>query len=118
MNGPAGSDGPLVLDLDATELSWVVVQVDAGSPQEALLRPGEKAQWKAQDQFMVTLGNAGGVRAELNGKAAKAFWPEWKSRAGRGDQALTCSAAWRLSSCAVVPARLFFNLSSTVHSLK
>ena len=78
VNGPMGSDSPLVLDLDATELSWVVVQVDAGSPQEALLRPGEKAQWKAQDQFTVTLGNAGGVRAELNGKPQKPFGPSGK----------------------------------------
>ena len=78
VNGPAGADGPLVLNLDATELSWVVVQVDAGSPQEALLRPGEKGQWKAQDQFIVTLGNAGGVRAELNGKPQKPFGPSGK----------------------------------------
>lgn len=78
VDGPMVSDGPLVLDLNASELSWVVVQVDAGSPQEALLRPGEKAQWKAQDQFTVTLGNAGGVRAELNGKPQKAFGPSGK----------------------------------------
>jgi cytoskeletal protein RodZ len=78
VDGPIGSEGPLVLDLDATELSWVVVQVDGGSPQEALLRPGEKAQWKAQDQFTVTLGNAGGVRAELNGKPQKPFGPSGK----------------------------------------
>ncbi len=78
VDGPVGSDGPLVLDLEATELSWVVVQVDAGSPQEALLRPGEKAQWKAQDQFSVTLGNAGGVKAELNGKPQKPFGPSGK----------------------------------------
>lgn len=78
VNGSAGSEGPLVLNLDATELSWVVVQVDAGSPQEALLRPGEKGQWKAQDQFIVTLGNAGGVRAELNGKPQKPFGPSGK----------------------------------------
>ena len=78
VDGPVGSDGPLVLDLDATELSWVVVQVDSGSPQEALLRPGQKAQWKAQDQFTVTLGNAGGVRAELNGKPQKPFGPSGK----------------------------------------
>jgi cytoskeletal protein RodZ len=78
VDGPTGSDGPLVLDLEATELSWVVVQVDAGSPQEALLRPGEKAQWKAQDQFSVTLGNAGGVKAELNGKPQKPFGPSGK----------------------------------------
>ena len=78
VDGPVGSDGPLVLDLEATELSWVVVQVDAGSHQEALLRPGEKAQWKAQDQFTITLGNAGGVHAELNGKPQRAFGPSGK----------------------------------------
>lgn len=74
----AAAGGQLVLDLEATELSWVVVQIDNGSPQEALLRPGEKAQWKGQDQFILTLGNAGGVKAELNGKAQKPFGPSGK----------------------------------------
>ena len=72
------SDGQLVLDLEANELSWVVVQIDSGSPQEALLRPGEKAHWKGQDQFILTLGNAGGVKAELNGKPLKPFGPSGK----------------------------------------
>ncbi len=72
------TDGPLVLDLEATELSWVVVQIDGGSPQEALLRPGEKGRWKGQDQFVLTLGNAGGVKAELNGKLQKPFGPSGK----------------------------------------
>jgi cytoskeletal protein RodZ len=76
--GAASSDGQLVLDLEATELSWVVVQIDNGSPQEALLRPGEKAHWKGQDQFILTLGNAGGVKAELNGKPQKPFGPSGK----------------------------------------
>ncbi|MBH0196064.1 MAG: helix-turn-helix domain-containing protein [Nitrospira sp.] len=76
----AGSmaDPQLVLDLEATELSWVVVQIDNGSPQESLLRPGEKAQWKGRDQFVLTLGNAGGVKAELNGKPQKPFGPSGK----------------------------------------
>lgn len=72
------SDGQLVLDLEATELSWVVVQIDNGSPQESLLRPGEKAHWTGQDQFILTLGNAGGVKAELNGKPQKPFGPSGK----------------------------------------
>ena len=76
--GGAASDGQLVLDLEATELSWVVVQIDNGSPQEALLRPGEKAHWKGQDQFILTLGNAGGVKADLNGKPQKPFGPSGK----------------------------------------
>jgi cytoskeletal protein RodZ len=73
LEGSGATDGQLALDLEATELSWVVVQVDGGSPQEALLRPGEKARWKGQDQFILTLGNAGGVKAELNGKPQKPF---------------------------------------------
>lgn len=58
---------PLELVLEALELSWVVVQVDESSPREALLRPGERATWTASDRFVLTLGNAGGVRVELNG---------------------------------------------------
>jgi cytoskeleton protein RodZ len=78
LEGSAATEGQLALDLEATELSWVVVQIDGGSPQEALLRPGEKARWKGQDQFILTLGNAGGVKAELNGKPQKPFGPSGK----------------------------------------
>jgi cytoskeleton protein RodZ len=78
LEGSAATEGQLVLDLEATELSWVVVQIDGGSPQEALLRPGEKARWKGQDQFILTLGNAGGVKAELNGNPQKPFGPSGK----------------------------------------
>jgi cytoskeleton protein RodZ len=79
LEGAAATEGQqLALDLEATELSWVVVQIDGGSPQEALLRPGEKARWKGQDQFILTLGNAGGVKAELNGKPQKPFGPSGK----------------------------------------
>jgi cytoskeletal protein RodZ len=78
LEGPATSEEQLVLDLEATELSWVVIQIDGGGPQEALLRPGEKAKWKGQDQFILTLGNAGGVKAQLNGKPQKPFGPSGK----------------------------------------
>jgi len=80
IDGGAGSlaEDQLVLDLEAVELTWVVVQIDGGSPQEALLRPGEKARWKGQEQFVLTLGNAGGVRAALNGQPQKPFGPSGK----------------------------------------
>ena len=78
LDGAGAANDQLLLDLEATELSWVVVQIDNGSPQEALLRPGEKAHWKGQDQFILTLGNAGGVKAELNGKPQKPFGPSGK----------------------------------------
>ena len=78
LEGSGTAEGQLALDLEATELSWIVVQIDGGSPQEALLRPGEKARYKGQDQFILTLGNAGGIKAELNGKPQKAFGPSGK----------------------------------------
>lgn len=66
---------PMVLDLEALELTWVVVQVDGGSPHEALLRPGERVTWEGREQFTLTLGNAGGVRVELNGEQKGPFGP-------------------------------------------
>jgi len=66
---------PLVLDLEALELSWVVVQVDGASPHEALLRAGERIRWKGKDRFTLTLGNAGGVRVVFNGKPQGPFGP-------------------------------------------
>ncbi len=77
VDGPSVGE-PLLLDLEAVELSWVVVQIDGGSPVEALMRPGERVRWKAMDQFALTLGNAGGVKAELNGKPQKPFGPSGK----------------------------------------
>jgi hypothetical protein len=69
-----GKDGaPMVLDLEATDLSWVVIQIDDGSPIESLMRAGEKSHWEGQDMFVLTLGNAGGVKAKLNGKPQKPF---------------------------------------------
>jgi len=78
LEGSDAIEGQLALELEATELSWVVVQIDGGSPQEVLLRPGEKATWKGQDQFILTLGNAGGVKAELNGIPQNPFGPSGK----------------------------------------
>lgn len=78
LEAAVSSNVPLVLDLEALELSWVVVQVDNGSPHEALLRQGERIRWKASEKFTLTLGNAGGVRVELNGKVHGPFGPKGK----------------------------------------
>ncbi|RMH32574.1 MAG: helix-turn-helix domain-containing protein [Nitrospirae bacterium] len=64
---------PQRLQLEANELTWVVVQADDGERQEALLKPGERATWYARDHFTLTLGNAGGVTVTLNGKTLKPF---------------------------------------------
>ncbi len=71
--------GQLVLDLEATEESWVIVKIDNSRPNKpVLLRPSEKRRWTGRDQFVLTLGNAGGIKGELNGKPQNPFGPSGK----------------------------------------
>ena len=64
---------PLLLELRALEMTWVAVRSDEGEPDEVLLQPDEIAQWSAHDRFLLTLGNAGGVRVKLNGRLLGPF---------------------------------------------
>lgn len=63
----------LVLSLHANESSWVVVQVDDGTPGRTLLRAGERMTWNAQKRFMLSVPDAGNIRGELNGKPLAPF---------------------------------------------
>jgi cytoskeleton protein RodZ len=65
--------GPLILEIEATQLTWVVVQSDDQAPHEALLQPGQQITWKAKKQFLLTLGNAAGVAIRLNGESRGPF---------------------------------------------
>ena len=65
--------GPLLMELEATQLTWVVVKSDKKEPEEALLQPKQRTTWKATKQFTLTLGNAGGVRVWLNGESRGPF---------------------------------------------
>ena len=75
-DGGSSTETGMVLALEASELSWVVVQTDDASPHEALLRPGDRLTWRAQEKFALTIGNAGGIRGELNGKPLAPFGPK------------------------------------------
>ena len=67
------STGPLLMELEATQLTWVVVKSDGKEPEEALLQPKQRTTWKAKKQFTLTLGNAGGVRVWVNGESRGPF---------------------------------------------
>lgn len=66
-------EGALVLEIEATQLTWVVVQSDDQAPHEALLQPGQRVTWKAKNQYVITLGNAAGVMIRLNGESQGPF---------------------------------------------
>ena len=58
-----------VLVMRATDTTWVRVQPDGGPVTEETLSPGAVREWRSAGRFRVTLGNAGGVELELDGRA-------------------------------------------------
>jgi hypothetical protein len=48
--------------------TWLRVQVDDRQVAEELLQTGAVREWKATKRFTLTVGNAGGVEIDLNGK--------------------------------------------------
>jgi cytoskeleton protein RodZ len=57
-----------VLEIEATELSWLKIVEDSNEPYEILLRPGEKLKRQASEKFILFVGNAGGVKINFQGK--------------------------------------------------
>jgi cytoskeletal protein RodZ len=56
------------IEITALDLAWVQITFPEGSSEEALLRPGEVKRWIFSDKAMLRLGNAGGVKLNLNGR--------------------------------------------------
>jgi cytoskeleton protein RodZ len=52
----------------AVEPTWLRVQVDDGQVAEELLQTGAVREWSATKRFTLTVGNAGGVELDLDGK--------------------------------------------------
>lgn len=52
----------------AVEPTWLRVQVDDGQVAEELLQTGAVREWSATKRFTLTVGNAGGVEIDLDGK--------------------------------------------------
>jgi cytoskeletal protein RodZ len=51
-----------VLDVIATETTWLLIETPEGISEEVLLRPGETRQWTSESGFDLKVGNAGGIR--------------------------------------------------------
>ncbi len=58
----------LILKAEVTETTWVKVILDGGAPKEYIFQPGSRPEWKAERGFELSIGNAGGITLELNGK--------------------------------------------------
>jgi cytoskeleton protein RodZ len=72
---PAGEPGPAGqrLLIRAVEPTWIRVQVDEGQVTEELLQEGAVREWTAARRFVLTVGNAGGLEVDLNGRRIPAL---------------------------------------------
>jgi cytoskeleton protein RodZ len=56
------------LTVKALETTWIRVETDAGRVVEELLQPGATREWTSGTRFWLTVGNAGGIALELDGR--------------------------------------------------
>ena len=52
----------------AIEPTWIRIQTDDLRAVDELLTPGAIREWTAERRFLLTVGNAGGIEIELNGR--------------------------------------------------
>ncbi|MBN1829765.1 MAG: DUF4115 domain-containing protein [Deltaproteobacteria bacterium] len=66
---PPLASGPYLLEVEALEVTWMRIISDDREPVEVLLRPGERISQRADKNFQLAIGNAGGVRLTFQGKS-------------------------------------------------
>ncbi len=76
----AGAEGDLVLQVMATERTWVAVEADGKTIFQRTLNPDEVKTFTAKDSFDVLTGNAQGTVLTLNGTRQKSLGREGESK--------------------------------------
>lgn len=71
----AGVTSPYRLVARTSELTWMRVRTEDGRTSEENIPPGETREWVSNRPFVLTIGNAGGVALELNGRSVPPLGP-------------------------------------------
>jgi cytoskeleton protein RodZ len=66
---------PYRLIARTTATTWIRVRTDDGRQTEETLGPGQVREWVSNRPFTISLGNAGGVKLELNGRTLPPLGP-------------------------------------------
>lgn len=61
-------EAPLNLAIEVTENAWFNMAVDGSEQRDFILPAGETKEFKAQEGFLLTIGNRRGTHLKLNGK--------------------------------------------------
>jgi len=76
LEGLAGSvSAPYRLIARTSDVTWIRVRTEDGRSSEETVPAGEMREWVSNRPFVVTVGNAGGVSLELNGRALPPLGP-------------------------------------------
>jgi cytoskeleton protein RodZ len=67
---------PYRLVARTNETTWIRVRTEDGRMSEENVPPGEVREWISNRPFVLTVGNAGGVSLELNGRALPPLGPK------------------------------------------
>jgi len=59
---------PLVLEVEASEDTWISIAVDKKETKDVRLEADKIQHWEAKKQYLLTLGNTHAVRVLLNGR--------------------------------------------------
>jgi cytoskeleton protein RodZ len=73
VNYDSPSPKGIVLKIKVTEDGWLDITIDDAVSQHYELKAGDLIEWKGEKVFTLDISNAGGIEAELNGKALKPF---------------------------------------------
>jgi cytoskeleton protein RodZ len=57
------------------ETTWIRVKTEDGKVSEETMSPGDVREWVSNRRFVLTIGNAGGLALELNGRPLPALGP-------------------------------------------
>jgi len=70
---PALQTNEHVLSAAASQDVWIQVRVDNKNTYNALMKPGERREWKAQESMQIIIGNAGGLNLKWDGKPLRSL---------------------------------------------
>ncbi len=59
---------PVALGIRASELTWISATIDDRETKDVILKPGEGVKWNGESKIVITVGNAGGIDMDLNGR--------------------------------------------------
>ncbi|MDD5348170.1 MAG: DUF4115 domain-containing protein, partial [Candidatus Omnitrophica bacterium] len=64
------------VSMQALDDVWVQVRLDSKVVFQNILKKGRSESWSAKDRVVLTIGSAGSVRLEVNGKVYESLGPK------------------------------------------